>query len=111
MIQTYVTVIGPAGARMTKFTVDTGASTSVIPIQMAEVLGLPQVGTSSVMTANGPIAMPIYNAVIQVENGAPIQAQIVGLRENIHLLGLSELQQLGLVLDPGGTNMIGGVMV
>ena len=83
-----------------KMLVDTGATFTVIPGDLAEELGIPKLGTESVKLANG-MAMEAEAGIVHVkikEREAPTTVLIMDCEEP--LLGVETLETLGLKVNP-----------
>ncbi len=105
---TYVngTVTGPAGERLVRFLIDSGASYSLLPHDVWRELGLVRMRSETFYLAdNTPITRDISECVIALpriddttrRGHTPV---ILGEPGDVALLGVVTLENLGLVLNP-----------
>ena len=81
--------------------VDTGATWSVIPPEVARVLGVEPFETRPVRTADGRrLDLPLAQAWITVEGRSLITPCLIGSPGVPALLGAVTLEGLGLAVDP-----------
>lgn len=64
---------GPGGREAIEFLVDTGATGTAIPLDMARALGLPQVGTVQSNTAGGLVQGQVVVADLVLQGGVRVQ--------------------------------------
>lgn len=95
---------GTLGGRRVDFLVDTGATTSAIDDGLARALGLPEVGSATVRTANGVAQARIVVADLRLDGGVTV----TGLRlaalpalDGAPLLGMDVLGRLHWTQDGG----------
>ncbi|MBE3588499.1 MAG: clan AA aspartic protease [Thermoanaerobacteraceae bacterium] len=90
---------GTKGMEMVTMLVDTGATLSAIPENLAERIGVPKLGPKKVQLANGQEFNVQFGVVNIKINGreAPTTVLIVG---NEPLLGVETLETLGLKVNP-----------
>jgi clan AA aspartic protease len=99
-----VTVINPqTGAQSESITalVDTGATLAMLPGALLERLGIRKLRTVTLALADGRrVARAVGDAVISLDVDATSCRVVFGQPEDPALLGLTVLEQLGLVVDP-----------
>jgi len=79
--------------------IDTGATHTLIPLDVVESLGLPQIRTQHVETANGVVQMPVIYAEIQVGDNEPIHADMLGTENSgLVAIGVDLTKRLGLLI-------------
>ncbi len=64
---------GPGGQRAVEFLVDTGATGTAIPLELARALALPQVGVVQSNTAGGVVQGQVVLADLELEGGVRVQ--------------------------------------
>ncbi|ABW02606.1 aspartyl protease family protein [Caldivirga maquilingensis] len=80
--------------------VDTGATLTVIPQDLARELGLTVTGKSTVMSAGGLLELERTRVWVELEGrGEVIPALISGIIDKV-LIGVTTLEVLGLQVDP-----------
>ncbi len=80
--------------------VDTGATLSIVPRELAEKLGLKPHRTDTVEMGAGMITVKRAAAVIYIENRKCITEVWVSELLDKPLIGVTTLEMLGLVVDP-----------
>ena len=64
---------GPGGSQSVEFLVDTGATATAIPLQLARALGLQQVGVVQSNTAGGKVQGQLVLADLVLDGGVRVQ--------------------------------------
>ncbi len=87
---------GPGGRRAVEFLVDTGATGTAIPLDLARALRMPQVGTVQSNTAGGVVEGQIVLADLVLEGGVSAQRlRLTALPDlSAPLLGMDVLGRL-----------------
>jgi clan AA aspartic protease len=81
--------------------VDTGATTLVIPVEVAEALGLPEVGRRSVRLADGSVHDFPQVSELHIEIlGRGMACDAIAMPTKTLLIGQIPLEGLDLVIDP-----------
>ena len=80
--------------------VDTGATLTVIPKQLARELGLEATGRVPVMTAGGRIELERTRIWIELEGKEDIVSAVISDIIDKVLIGVTTLETLGLQVDP-----------
>ena len=80
--------------------VDTGATLTVLPRKIADVLRLPIRAKSKAMTAGGPISIELSDVHVEIAGKTAIVR--VAISDVVHrvLIGVTTLETLGLIVDP-----------
>jgi predicted aspartyl protease len=100
----YIYGVGGAEDYSSNALIDTGASHTLIPRNVAEALNLPTVGHRDVQTANGYAEMPVVVAMVAVGEGDPVTCQMLVVdTDGLIAVGVDLVRQLGL-LQPAPTN-------
>jgi predicted aspartyl protease len=87
--------------------VDTGAVLSMLPAAMLERLGVQRLGKVTAQVADGRfIERDVGNARLRVEGQEVWSRVIFGEPTDPSLLGLTVLEQLGLMVDPVGRRLV-----
>ena len=88
--------------------VDTGATLSQIPRELADQLGVPRLGTRSFFLADGrKIDRETAGAMLYINGRQGYVTVIVGEPGDGHLLlGATALETLGFVIDPIGKRLV-----
>lgn len=87
--------------------VDTGATLSQIPRELADRLGVPRLGTRSFFPADGrKIERETAGAIFYIDGRQANVTVIVGEPGDPHLLGATALETLGFVIDPIGKRLV-----
>lgn len=101
---TYVrgTVTGPNGAEAdAQFLVDSGATYTVLPAEIWRALGLVPERARTFTLADGTrIERKISQCRIRLPHGETWTPVILGEAQDVALLGVLTLEELGLVLNP-----------
>ena len=87
---------GPAGQRTVEFLVDTGATSTALPLQLAQELGLPVLGAVQSSTAGGVARGQLVLADLELDGGVQAQRLRVTALPNLAapLLGMDVLGRL-----------------
>ena len=87
---------GPGGQRALEFLVDTGATSTAIPLQLAQQLGLPMVGAVQSNTAGGVAQGQLVLADLELQGGVRVQRLRVTALPDLSapLLGMDVLGRL-----------------
>ncbi len=87
---------GPSGRRSVEFLVDTGATGTAIPLELALTLGLPQVGVVQSNTAGGVVQGRVVLADLVLDGGVRVQRlRLTALPDlSAPLLGMDVLGRL-----------------
>ena len=99
------------GARADGITalVDTGATVSVIPRTVLESLGIgPARSVTGVVADGREVVRQVGNAVVTVDADSTPCRVLFGEAEDVVVLGLTALEQLGLAVDPIGRRLVPG---
>lgn len=84
-----------------EFLVDSGAHYTVLPLEIVKKLGLKASYTQSFSLADGRVVKrSIGSAFIQYENKELAVAVVLGQKGDTALLGVTTLENFGLMLDP-----------
>lgn len=84
-----------------RFLVDTGSNYTVLPKNVWQKLGLKPLRKAQFSLADGtPIIRSVGNAVIQFEKTESAGPVILGEKNDSQILGVVNLETLGLVIDP-----------
>jgi predicted aspartyl protease len=80
---------------------DTGATLTVAPATLLDGLGIRRVRRASFLLANGErVERDVGDAAIVIDGKAAPSLVVFGGPDDPALLGLTALEQLGLVVDP-----------
>ncbi len=80
--------------------VDTGATLTVLPRKIADVLRLPVTAKSKAMTAGGPISIELSDVRVEIAGKtATVRVAISDIVDRV-LIGVTTLETLGLIVDP-----------
>jgi clan AA aspartic protease len=80
--------------------VDAGATLSVLPRKLADVLRLPVTAQSKAMTAGGPVTIQLSEVQIQIGGKtATVRVAISDVVDRV-LISVTTLETLGLIVDP-----------
>jgi len=83
------------------FLVDSGAVYSMIPARKLEKLGIQPSGQRTFFLANGqPVTRPVGEARITFQGQSATCVVIFGQKGDNTLLGVTTLENLGLIFDP-----------
>lgn len=82
--------------------VDTGASTSCIPLTVVSNLGLVPMGTINLVTTSGPGDAAIYLVEIEIEHLGTFNQTVVGLEFDTVLLGRDILSEFSVLIRGDG---------
>jgi aspartyl protease family protein len=87
---------GPGGTRALEFLIDTGATGTAIPLDLARALRLPQVGAVQSNTAGGVVQGQVVLADLVLEGGISVQRlRLTALPDlSAPLLGMDVLSRL-----------------
>lgn len=80
--------------------VDTGATRTVIPAELAEDLRLPVRGRSRVRTATGAVELPLSWAILEIAGKSDVTSILVSGTVDRALIGVVTLEAMGLMVDP-----------
>lgn len=80
--------------------VDTGATLTVLPRKLADVLRLPIKALSKAMTAGGPVSIQLSDVQLEIEGKTAIVRVAVSDVVDRVLIGVTTLETLGLIVDP-----------
>ena len=98
---------GEGSAQTLEVLVDTGAVLSMLPAAMLESLGVQRLGKITARVADGRlIERDVGNARLRVEGQEVWSRVIFGEPADPSLLGLTVLEQLGLMVDPVGRRLV-----
>jgi aspartyl protease family protein len=94
---------GRVGGEAVDFLVDTGASRSAIPGELADRLSLPAVGRVTTQTAGGPVQARVVLADIELQGGVKARRlPVIALPDLRHpLLGMDLLGRIPFQQDGG----------
>lgn len=103
LVELSVTLRNPRDERKSaevKGLVDTGATLTVLPRNVAKSLGIIPKSTATVLTAGGPVSIDISN--VEIELGGKKETIRVAISDIIDrvLIGVTTLEILGLAVDP-----------
>jgi len=80
--------------------VDTGATLTVLPRKLADVLRLPIRTRSKAMTAGGAISIDLSDISVEIEGkSGTVRVAISDVIDRV-LIGVTTLETLGLMVDP-----------
>lgn len=89
--------------------VDTGATLSVFPRPFLERLGINRTGFVIGLLADGrEVVREVGDAVVTVNAESTPCRVLFGEAEEVVILGLTVLEQLGLAVDPAGHRLVPG---
>jgi len=98
---------GGDSTRTLEVLVDTGAVLSMLPATMLDSLGVQRLGKVTAQVADGRfIERDVGNARLRVEGQEVWSRVIFGEPTDPSLLGLTVLEQLGLMVDPVGRRLV-----
>ena len=80
--------------------VDTGATTSTIPKDLADKLNLPEITRRRVVTASGQEDMPVSYAIIDVSGEKTVTDLLISTKLNRVLIGVTTLESLAFKVNP-----------
>lgn len=80
--------------------VDTGATFTVVPRELAESLRLPITGSGRVRTASGEMRLQRARALIQIDGRSEINPVLISDTLDRVLIGVVTLETLSLTVDP-----------
>jgi len=99
-----IEVVNPrTGARSQPLTAlaDTGATLSVLPAAVLDALGIQKARTITLVLADGRRALrAVGEAIVGIDDDSTPCRVVFGQPEDAALLGLTVLEQLGLMVDP-----------
>jgi predicted aspartyl protease len=96
------TVIGPSGVQATvQFLVDSGATYTVLPLDVWQVIGLAPRRSIQLRLADGTtIERNVSECQIRLPQGEGHTPVILGEKTDVALLGVVTLEVLGFILNP-----------
>jgi len=98
---------GEGSAQTLEVLVDTGAVLSMLPATMLEKMGVERLGKVSAQVADGRfIERDVGNARLRVEGQEVWSRVFFGEPSDPSLLGLTVLEQLGLMVDSVGRRLV-----
>jgi len=80
--------------------VDTGATHTVMPVNISDKLGLRVVGKKDVETAKGLVQLDESFAIVEIEGKRGLTPLLVSRDLKDLLIGVLTLEALGLMVDP-----------
>ena len=80
--------------------VDTGATTTTIPKDLAHRLKLPEITRRRVVTASGQEDMPVSYAIIDISDEKTVADVLISTKLNRVLIGVTTLESLALKVNP-----------
>jgi aspartyl protease family protein len=89
-----------ADKREIKALVDTGATLTILPREIALSLKISPKSTEKVMTAGGPMGIDISNAEVEIAGKKEIVRVAISDVIDRVLIGVTTLETLGLAVDP-----------
>lgn len=92
----------PTPATKVRAILDTGASTSIIPEQMAHALALQPIGYALVSTPAGQMEMPHYKVQIAIEQIGQFQVEMLGAELDTVIIGRDILRRFNTFIRADG---------
>jgi len=98
-----ITISNPTDASLkseVEALVDTGATVTVVPRSLADVLKLPVTGRGRVQTATGEIVLDRGGAFIQINGDGALNPVVISDTIDKVLIGVVTLETLALTVNP-----------
>ena len=86
--------------------VDTGATTTTVPRELAQQLGLPVVGTRRARTIDGVLQVDVARALVMIEGEQTLHDVFVSDTYANVLIGVVTLELLGFAVDPVNLRLV-----
>ena len=80
--------------------IDTGATLTTIPRNLADKLQLTEIGSRRVITASGLEEMPVSYAIVEIETQRAVTEVLISEKLDRVLIGAVTLESLALKVDP-----------